>query len=162
VFTCTRPWLREPFPRTASCLNSQRVANPGARRHPHPPVPLARGHPPSIAPAQLCSFVALLFTPAFCPFVIRHSSFAPKERRPVATPTNGRSSYNFSKRLAPFSLSAFCDSKMGRGTGRAAALSYFAFNHSVPLSRIKPRTLFRCTPMARCYINFRAFRGNRG
>ena len=48
-------------PRTASCLNSQRVANPGAWRYPDLPVPLARSHPPSLAPTQLCSFVTLLF-----------------------------------------------------------------------------------------------------
>ena len=39
--------------------------------------------------------------------------------------------YDFASRSALSSLSAFCDSKMGRGPGRGAAWTYFAFKQRV-------------------------------
>jgi hypothetical protein len=56
----------------------------------------------------------------------------------VPRQSNGREYYS-ARRSAHVPLSAFCDSKMGRGTGRGAPISYFAFNPS-----LKPTPEFPC------------------
>ena len=65
---------RVPFPRTASCPNSQRVANPGARHNPNPAIPLCAA---SSALRRHSSFVIRhsSFDIRHSSFVIRHSSF---------------------------------------------------------------------------------------